>query len=80
MRKQESVSALKDALELLRSRDFVHSVILFGSQARGEVGPGSDLDLCVVTEPGVELALRERLRLESELPGRIDLSYLMSCL
>jgi len=28
----------------------------------------------VITEPGVEVGLRERLRLESELPGRVDLS------
>lgn len=66
---------LKDSLRILRSRDFVHSVILFGSRARGDEEPGSDIDLCVVEEPGAEVSLKERLRLETDLPGEVDLSF-----
>lgn len=65
---------LEKSLDVLRSSDFVHSVILFGSAARGEAGPGSDLDLCVVVNPGAEVNLGERLRLEAELPNSVDLS------
>jgi len=41
-------------------------VILFGSYARGEAGPDSDLDLLVV-EPQVPDRHREMVRLEREL-------------
>jgi predicted nucleotidyltransferase len=30
----------------------VRAVILFGSQARGDAGPGPDVDVCVVLEAG----------------------------
>jgi uncharacterized protein len=41
--------ALANALE---SRTGVRLAILFGSAARGEAGPGSDLDVGVLFEPG----------------------------
>jgi uncharacterized protein len=43
-------------------------IILFGSYARGEVGPDSDLDLLVVEE-GVETPRRESVRLRHALRG-----------
>jgi predicted nucleotidyltransferase len=41
-------------------------VILFGSHARGEAGPHSDLDLLVI-EPEVDNAALESVRLRREL-------------
>lgn len=43
-------------------------VILFGSHARGEAGPDSDLDLLVI-EPQIESRREEFLRLREELRG-----------
>ena len=43
-------------------------VILFGSHARGDAGPGSDLDFLVV-EPEVEDAVAESVRLRRTLRG-----------
>lgn len=43
-------------------------IILFGSYARGESGPDSDLDLLVI-EKGVEAPRRESVRLRRALRG-----------
>ena len=43
-------------------------VILFGSHARGEAGPDSDLDLLVI-EPEVKSRRAEFVRLREELRG-----------
>lgn len=45
-------------------RDGVVSVSLIGSQARGQAGPLSDVDLAVWHEPGLDAAARLRLRLD----------------
>ena len=48
----------------------VRSVILFGSRARGDAGPESDVDILVVTrEPvGGDASLKLRLQLEYDFP------------
>ena len=43
-------------------------VILFGSHARGDAGPGSDLDLLVI-EPEVPSRTQEFVRLRKKLRG-----------
>ncbi len=43
-------------------------IILFGSYARGEAGPDSDLDLLVIKE-GVEMPRQESIRLRRALRG-----------
>ena len=56
----------------------VAAVYLFGSVARGEARPGSDLDVAVLLEPAPErgtfdsLGLDLRAELESELGQEID--------
>jgi DNA polymerase sigma len=44
---------------LLRERLQVHRVILFGSRARGDADPQSDLDVVVVLEDGIDVSARE---------------------
>lgn len=34
----------------------VLAVLLFGSAARGESGPASDIDICLVLRPGVDMS------------------------
>ncbi len=41
-----------DRVREISRRHCVHRVRVFGSAARGEAGPGSDLDLLVAFEPG----------------------------
>lgn len=51
-------------------------VVLFGSWARGEARPGSDVDVAVQRRgplpPGVLAELRQRLE-ESTIPQRVDI-------
>ena len=56
---------------LLRAAPAGSKVILFGSHARGEARPGSDLDFLVV-EPRVEDRYAESIRLREALrPARV---------
>jgi predicted nucleotidyltransferase len=45
----------------------VRSIRLFGSFARGEGSPGSDVDLLVEFEPAAHVGLFEFIRLKNEL-------------
>ena len=70
-------------VEFFSKRPEAVAVYIFGSAARGEFGPGSDLDIGVFVDPG-EAPIKEpsyKLRLLDELIGslgfeRVDLSLL----
>ena len=59
-----------EIIEILKSFDFVHSVLLFGSRATGKTG--RDIDVCII--PSRELSLRERLSIDSAMPSGVDIS------
>lgn len=67
--------AFEGVVERLREFDFVHSVLLFGSRARGGGRSDSDVDVCVVEVPGVAVSLEDKLRAASALAGDVDLSF-----
>ena len=46
---------------LLRERLQVHKIILFGSRARGDADPQSDLDVVVVLDDDVDASARENV-------------------
>lgn len=53
----------------------VLGVILFGSRARGDAGPGSDIDICVVLGPDAPSGLEaSRKRLEYLADSDLDLT------
>ena len=52
---QGIVDTLAGHLPELRARYKVKSLALFGSSARGEQGPGSDIDILVEFEHGADL-------------------------
>jgi uncharacterized protein len=57
-------AALERVIGLARNDPAVLAVILFGSHARSEAASSSDVDVCLVFEPGVPVALsasRKRL-------------------
>lgn len=51
----ESLKTKRDAILVIASRHGARNVRIFGSVARGEAGPGSDLDVLVDLEPGRSL-------------------------
>lgn len=55
----------RDAIVAVAARHRAGNVRVFGSVARGEDGPGSDVDLLV--DPGSEMSLVDLARLEDEL-------------
>ncbi|MCX9011984.1 MAG: nucleotidyltransferase domain-containing protein [Candidatus Methanoperedens sp.] len=59
-----------EIMKILRSFDFIHSILLFGSRARGKTG--RDIDICII--PSRELSLRERLSIDSAVPSGVDIS------
>lgn len=61
---------IDEILDILKSFDFVHSILLFGSRARGKTG--RDIDICII--PSRELNLRERLSIDSAMPSGVDIS------
>jgi predicted nucleotidyltransferase len=62
--------SLEEIIEILKNFDFIHSVLLFGSRARGKTG--RDIDICII--PSRELNLRERLSIDSAVPPGVDIS------
>ena len=67
MSRDEILATLRDALPDLRRRLAVRSFALFGSIARGEDRPDSDVDLLVEFEPGAQVSLFTLARLKTIL-------------
>lgn len=74
-----SIDLLPEELQLVRSIIVAFlptaTVCAFGSRVMGRAKPTSDLDLCVMDEPGYDALAIERLRSafsESRLPMKVD--------
>lgn len=72
MDRESILKALSDHRHVLQKYG-VKSIRLFGSFARGDAGPGSDVDLLVEFEPTAHVGLFEFVRLKNEL------SELLAC-
>jgi predicted nucleotidyltransferase len=70
MRRDEAISILQSRRDELSSRYHVTSIALFGSTARDEAGPESDVDI-LVDFPGPPMGLK--IELEDLLGRRVDL-------
>jgi predicted nucleotidyltransferase len=69
---QRVVGALRSHAADLKNRGVLHASV-FGSVARGDSGPASDLDILVVLDPDKRIDLLDYVALErhiSELVGR----------
>lgn len=67
---------LNEVILKLKSSRLVHSIILFGSKARGTEKEKSDIDLCVIPKPDVEITIKERISLNNSVPDNIDISFI----
>ena len=76
MRRDEALRVLADHREEIRAFG-VTSLALFGSVARDEAGPESEVDVLVEFEPGAPIGLLEFVRLQrflgETLGCRVDL-------
>ena len=70
---QHIESALRGLVAHAEDDRDVLAVILFGSQARGDAGPGSDVDVCMVLEASVSSGLpASHKRLDYTGGGNLD--------
>src|SRR3990170_8249242 len=67
---------INDVILKLKSFRFVHSIILFGSKARGTQKEKSDIDICVISKPDIEIPLKERISLNNSVPENVDISFM----
>lgn len=73
---KESNNDLNEVILKLKSSRFVHSIILFGSKARGTEKEKSDIDICVIPKPDFEITIKERISLNNSVPDNIDISFI----
>gem|GEM_PF-257168 len=66
---------IHDIVKALNPFEAVHSIMWFGSSVRGEATEDSDIDICIIEEPGYTLKLKEKLRIIRELPEKVDVSF-----
>ena len=66
-------SLLERVLQVLRTRPGVRLAVLFGSAARGEAGPGSDVDILVRVRGGWRERVETAFALESALGRPVQL-------
>jgi predicted nucleotidyltransferase len=77
MKRELVLAKLKDAEAELRSRGVLHAA-LFGSIARGEERPDSDIDVLVEIDPAASVGVYEYVSLVRTItemfPERVDVS------
>lgn len=67
---------INEAVLKIKSFRLVHSIILFGSKARGTEKEKSDIDICVIPKPDIEIPLKERISINNSVPENIDISFI----
>ena len=75
MRKEQAISIIQQHWATLREVHHVESLAMFGSVARDQAGPGSDIDILVTFDRSVGLFefFRAQDYLESILGCKVDL-------
>lgn len=71
-RRSRPVRVPARALAAIARAHHLQRIRLFGSAARGSLGPSSDLDVLVEPRSGAALSLLDLARLEAELEGLLD--------
>jgi uncharacterized protein len=77
MNRQDILARLKENEETLRARGVTHAV-LFGSRARGDDRPDSDIDIMIEIAPDAPVDLLEYVAITQYLadlfPARVDVA------
>lgn len=65
--KEAITNTVEDNLEKIKpivaelQREEVHAIYLFGSHAKGNTGPTSDIDICVITRKNTPRSVKEKI-------------------
>lgn len=76
LNKDNSNKDLNEVILKLKSSRLVHSIILFGSEARGTEKEKSDMDICIIPKPDIEVSLKERISINNSVPDNVDISFI----
>jgi predicted nucleotidyltransferase len=75
MRRQQILDRLRDNERALRARGVIHAA-LFGSRARGDERPDSDIDIMIEIAPDVRMTVYDYVGLKDTIAslfeGRVD--------
>jgi uncharacterized protein len=71
MRRDDIIAKLKEAETALRARG-IRRAAVFGSVARGDARPDSDIDILVEFEPGSEGTIYDYIRLKEFVASLFD--------
>src|SRR5690554_5835553 len=73
-----SLATIQKIQSVFKNHKQIEQVIIYGSRAKGDYSPGSDIDLVMIgSELGIQDILDIRVELEElDLPHSIDLSIL----
>ena len=72
MRREEVLRILAEQKPELQKRFGVKSIAIFGSTARNEAGPDSDIDVLVEFDPAFEPSLMDFINLKHHLSDEMD--------
>ena len=75
-RNDQKNSNIDEVILKLKSSRLVHSIILFGSKARGTEKEKSDIDICVIPKPDIKITIKERIALNNSVPDNVDVSFM----
>ncbi|SFK27034.1 hypothetical protein SAMN05444581_10515 [Methylocapsa palsarum] len=68
MEKQDIIAKLRENEAALRALGVTHAA-LFGSRARGDHRPDSDIDIMIEVDPGAQISLYEYVGLKEQIAG-----------
>jgi predicted nucleotidyltransferase len=71
MNRQDIVDRLRENERALRARGVVHAA-LFGSRARGDDGPDSDIDIMIDIEPEALVSIYDYVGLKDYIAGLFE--------
>jgi predicted nucleotidyltransferase len=66
---------ISEIVDTVTAHKGVHSILLFGSFIKGKATKDSDIDMCIIEEPGLTLTVKDKLRIMRNLPEKVDISF-----
>jgi predicted nucleotidyltransferase len=73
--KEDNLKKIKPIIIDELKREEVQAIYLFGSQVKGNAGPTSDIDICVITRKNIPRSVKEKIMSNSSMHIDIPLFW-----